>query len=290
MRHTILLLQLFFMFGLSTSARAAYDPLSPGIYDEKTDENLQARCLTWEVGDQTKVCTAIQFTLTTKGQMNNIGNRFDTFKNGEFVSPNGAPYEKVPIENPVVENGNEFDGPFRITATLWTAETGSMLGLPIGACTVDLVGFSCIPVIERKIGPKPGAFLLSAPQSTDPNYQADLNTYNQALTKYDQRKTQYTKTRTNKLAEYCSAIVGGSLFVVAIPLFADFFRDAYIYPAYAFAKKHTARRNKKITLEWTQAWYALVGSKEQIATPVRDEIFQAMVKAITQAPESGDKK
>jgi len=259
MARILFISQLFIVALWPPSAVAAHDPLSAGVYDKKTGDSLQAVCTAWEVGEKSKVCTAVQFVLTTQKQVSNIGELFEQSDRDHLISPDGAPYQAVQTKNPVVPNGNEYDGPFQITHSLWETECGIMLGLPISAGSLTVVGLSVgIPILEKKLGPKPEALESAAPEAWD----------------------EYRERKIKMLSKYSGGIVGGSVAILMVPTIADVFRDIYVYPAYELAKKRVARRNHQITKEWNAAWFILVGSNQNTAVAVRSDIFLAMVKTI----------
>jgi len=113
----------------SLNAFAGGDSLSAGIYSTKTGESLQARCLAWEIGDQSRVCTSIQFVETTNSQVINIGGVIKNVTASDMATPAAAPFYAYHATTPE-------GGPFKLTSAAWGHETGAItLGSSAGGLT-----------------------------------------------------------------------------------------------------------------------------------------------------------
>jgi len=114
----------FSLFLISSKSFAAGLALTPGIYNEKTRDTLQAYCMEWEETNHS-ICTKFKFFETTNERTSTISDTIDNNAADQLGLPATAPLATV--EDQKVE-------PFKLTTAAWdgaamSSTTGGLLGV-----------------------------------------------------------------------------------------------------------------------------------------------------------------
>jgi len=108
----------------SSIAFASGAAITPGIYDEKTGNTIQAYCMQWE--SDKGPCVQLQFFETTKERAYAISSKVSNNDAAQLGVPAGAPIENFSAKKPEA---------FAITKKAWTDGGGVITGSVFGSLT-----------------------------------------------------------------------------------------------------------------------------------------------------------
>jgi len=96
----------------SSTAFAANEPMTPGIYDKTSGNTLQAYCIEWQNNSnlEHETCTKIQFFETTNNRTTAISEVIDNVTASQMALPGTAPVKSLDTKKIV---------PFQITGAAW---------------------------------------------------------------------------------------------------------------------------------------------------------------------------